>query len=211
MLKFGPKSLSTEELIALIIRTGNKSDTAIELANNLINKAKGLRGVIDFTPEEFMEYKGIGKAKGTQLCAVIELSKRINQSKYQDDIRINSPDNVVSLMMSELRYLKQEHLYAILLDVKSKMIGKILISKGGLSSSIVHPREVFKLAIKKSSASVILVHNHPSGEPNPSNEDIKITKRLYSVGEIIGIEILDHIIIGDGKYISLKEKNIFWK
>ncbi len=209
MLKFGPKSLSTEELIALIIRTGNKSDTAIELANNLINKAKGLRGVIDFTPEEFMEYKGIGKAKGTQLCAVIELSKRINQSKYQDDIRINSPDNVVSLMMSELRYLKQEHLYAILLDVKSKMIGKILISKGGLSSSIVHPREVFKLAIKKSSASVILVHNHPSGEPNPSNEDIKITKRLYSVGEIIGIEILDHIIIGDGKYISLKEKNIF--
>ncbi len=209
MLKFGPKSLSTEELIALIIRTGNKSDTAIDLANNLINKAKGLRGVIDFTPEEFMEYKGIGKAKGTQLCAVIELSKRINQSKYHDEIRINSPDNVVSLMMSELRYLKQEHLYAILLDVKSKMIGKILISKGGLSSSIVHPREVFKLAIKKSSASIILVHNHPSGEPNPSNEDIKITKRLYSVGEIIGIEILDHIIIGDGKYISLKEKNIF--
>jgi DNA repair protein RadC len=209
MLKFGPKSLSTEELIALIIRTGNKSDTAIDLANNLINKAKGLRGIIDFTPEEFMEYKGIGKAKGTQLCAVIELSKRINQSKYHNKIRINSPDNIVSLMMSELRYLKQEHLYAILLDVKSKMIGKILISKGGLSSSIVHPREVFKLAIKKSSASIILVHNHPSGDPNPSNEDIKITKRLYSVGEIIGIEILDHIIIGDGKYISLKEKNIF--
>ena len=209
MLKYGAKSLSTEELIALVIRTGNKADTAIDLANNLINKAKGLKGIIDFTPEEFMEYKGIGKAKGTQLCAVIELSKRINQSKYQGEVKINSPDNVVSFMMSELRYLKQEHLYAILLDVKSKMIGKILISKGGLSSSIVHPREVFKLAIKKSSASIILVHNHPSGEPNPSDNDIEITKRLYSVGEIIGIEILDHIIIGDGKYISLKEENIF--
>lgn len=209
MLKFGPKRLSTEELLALIIRTGNKSDTAIDLANNLINKAKGLKGIIDFTPEEFMEYKGIGKAKGTQLCAVIELSKRINKSNYQGEVIFNSPDDVAALMMSELRYLRQEHLYSLLLDVKNKMIGKVLISKGGLSSSVVHPREVFKLAIKKSCASIILVHNHPSGEPNPSSNDIDITKRLYSVGEIIGIEVIDHIIIGDGKYISLKEKNIF--
>ncbi|MFO7815815.1 MAG: DNA repair protein RadC [Halanaerobiales bacterium] len=209
IIKYGSSSLSTEELIALIIRTGYKSITAVELGNNLINKADGLKGIIDFTPEEFMKYKGIGIAKSTQLCAVIELSKRINSCKYQGEIVLNSSSDVASLMMSELRHLKQEHLYVIMMDVKNKMIAKELITKGGLSSSVVHPREVFKIAIKKSSASIIVVHNHPSGDPTPSQNDIDVSKSLLSAGQILGIEVLDHIIIGDGKYISLKERNLF--
>lgn len=209
LIKYGSKSLNTEELIALIIRTGNKSDTAIDLANNLMHKTKGLKGIIDYTPEEFMQYKGIGKAKSTQLCAVVELSKRINQSKLREKINLNTPKEVVSLLMSEMRHLKQEHLYAILMDIKNKMIAKVLITKGGLANSVVHPREVFKKAIKKSCASLIVVHNHPSGDPTPSKNDIKITKRLSSAGKILGIELLDHVIIGDGKYVSLKEKKLF--
>lgn len=208
MIKYGSKSLSTEELIALIIRTGNRENTAIQLANNLICKSRGLKNIIDYTPEEFMHFKGIGRAKSTQLCAVIELSKRINNCNFKGEINLNTPADVASLLMSELRHLKQEHLYAILLDVKNKMIGKVLISKGGLASSVVHPREVFKKAIKKSCASLIIAHNHPSGDPTPSDNDIEVTKSLISAGEILGIDLLDHIIIGDGRYVSLKEKNL---
>ncbi len=209
IIKYGSNTLSTEELIALIIRTGYQSITAVELANNLINKSNGLKGIIDFTPEEFMKNKGIGIAKGTQLCAVVELSKRINSCKFQGEIILNSSSDVASLLMSELRHLKQEHLYVIMMDVKNKMIAKELISKGGLASSVVHPREVFKKAIKKSCASIIVVHNHPSGNPTPSRNDIEVSKRLSSAGDILGIEVLDHIIIGDGRYISLKESNLF--
>jgi len=209
MIKYGSKSLNTEELIALIIRTGSKTDTAISLANNLMNKTAGLKGMIAFTPEEFMQYKGIGKAKSTQLCAVIELSKRINRCNFQGEISINGPEDVASLLMSEMRHFKQEHLYALLLDVKNKLIAKLLISKGGLASSLVHPREVFKPAIKKSSASVIVVHNHPSGDPTPSHNDIEVTNNLFSAGEVLKIKVLDHVIIGDGRYVSMKEKKLF--
>ncbi|MCF8008832.1 MAG: DNA repair protein RadC [Halanaerobiales bacterium] len=208
MLKYGSKTLSTEELIALIIRTGSKGKTALELANYLINQNQGLNNLINFAPEEFMKYDGIGLAKSTQLCAVIELSKRINSYSNKEKLFINGPEDVGSTFMSELRFLKQEHLYVLLLDVKNKVIAKELISKGGLDSSIVHPREVFKKAIKKSCASLILIHNHPSGDPTPSKNDIDVTKKLMSSGEIIGIELLDHIIIGDRKYISMKDKNI---
>ncbi len=209
MIKYGSNSLTTEELMALIIRTGYQRETAIDLASNLLNKSKGLKGIIDFTPEEFMQYKGIGKAKSTQLCAVIELSKRISSCNYQGEILLNSPKEAVSLLMPMMRHLKQEHLYALLLDVKNKIIAKTLISKGGLASSTVHPREVFKKAIKKSCASLIIAHNHPSGDPTPSDNDIEVTKRLLSAGEVLGIDLLDHLIIGDGKYISLKAKNLF--
>lgn len=209
MIKYGSNSLSTEELIALIIRTGNQKQTAIDLASNLLNKTGGLKGIIDFTPEEFMQYQGIGKAKGTQLCAVIELSKRISSCNYKGEILINSPKEAASLLMPMMRHLKQEHLYALLLNVKNKIIARTLISKGGLSSSTVHPREVFKKAIKKSCAALIIAHNHPSGDPTPSENDIEVTKRLFAAGEVLGIDLLDHLIIGDGKYISLKAKNLF--
>ncbi|HKL13158.1 MAG TPA: DNA repair protein RadC [Halanaerobiales bacterium] len=209
MIKYGSNSLTTEELVALIIRTGSKKETAIDLANNLLNQTNGLKGIIDFTPEEFMKYRGIGKAKGTQLCAVIELSKRISSCKFQGKVVLNSPKDAASFLMPMMRYLRQEHLYAVLLDVKNKVIAKTLISKGGLSSSTVHPREVFKKAIKKSCASIIIAHNHPSGDPTPSDNDIEVTNRLFSAGEVLGIEVMDHIIIGDDKYISLKAKKLF--
>jgi len=208
LVKYGAEKLSNAELLAVIIRLGMAKRTAVELAQDVLNFFDGLKGLVDLKVEELVSLKGIGEVKSSQIIALIELSKRIHASSYTEKPVIQNPQNVVSLIMPKLRFLKQEVFGAVLLDIKNKVIAAPIISKGGLNSSIVHPREVFKIAIKRSSASIILYHNHPSGEPCPSQDDIKITKRLIEAGEIIGIKILDHIIIGDNKFKSMKEKEI---
>ncbi|MFW6006432.1 MAG: RadC family protein [Bacillota bacterium] len=206
LIKYGAKRLSNAELLALIIRTGNQKRTAIELAQDILNYFGGLNSLNSISVEEIQKIKGMGPAKSTQVRAVIELSKRLLAADNGSKIVIKEPQDVSNVMMPKLRYHKQEIFSLLLLDVKNQVISISEITKGGLTSSIVHPREVFKEAIRRSSAAIILVHNHPSGIPDPSEEDIKITKKLIKSGKIIGIEILDHIIIGDGKYVSMKEK-----
>ncbi len=206
LLKRGAEYLTDAELLALIIRTGNRERTAIELSQDILNYFGGLQSLINLSVEEIKEIKGMGIAKGAQINALVELSKRLNRAVDNERTIIRGPGDVANYLMSELRYLKQEIFKIILLDTKSQIIAAPVISKGGLSSSIVHPREVFKEAIRRSSAAIILAHNHPSGIPEPSEDDIKITRRLIKSGEIIGIEVLDHIVIGDGKFLSLKEK-----
>ncbi|RKD33200.1 RadC family protein [Thermohalobacter berrensis] len=209
LCKYGPKVLSNAELLAIIIRTGNKNDTAIELSQKLLSIDKrGLELFVDSSLEELTSVKGIGKCKAAQILAAVELGKRISCSSNKNRIKITSPLDVANLLMEEMKYLKKEFFKIIMLDVKNYIITIEDISIGSLSSSIVHPREVFKNAIKRSSSSIILIHNHPSGDPSPSKEDISITKRLVEGGKILGINVLDHIIIGNGKYISLKEKDI---
>ncbi|MCC3144222.1 DNA repair protein RadC [Halanaerobium sp. Z-7514] len=208
VLKKGSSYLSNAELLALIIRTGNRNRTAVELSQDLLNYFGGLRGILDLSSEELQEVKGIGIAKSAQIIAVIELAKRIASIKnYKKDL-VSNPAQAAELLTSEMRFLKQEVLRTILLDVKNRVIAVPEISKGGLSSSIVHPREVFKEAIRRSSAAVILVHNHPSGDPKPSADDINITKKLQKAGEIIGIKVIDHIIIAGDKFLSFKEENL---
>lgn len=207
--KYGVQSLSNAELIAIIIRTGSGGDTAIDLANRVLSMdSSGVEFLSHATIEELKTIKGIGDCKAAQIQASIEIGKRISRHRGEEKIKVDSPSVLVNLLMEEMRYLKKEHFKIAILDTKNQIISIDNISIGNLNASIVHPREVFNIAIKKSANSIILVHNHPSGDPKPSTEDINITHRLIEVGEIVGIKVLDHIIIGDNRHISFKQRNI---
>lgn len=209
LYKYGAKSLSNAELIAVIIRTGSRSDTAIELAQRLISIDKrGIGFLSDASFEELTSVKGIGKCKAAQIISAIELGKRIAAQGGEAKVKVTSPVDIVGLIMEEMRYLKKEHFRIAILDTKNHIIAIEEISIGNLNSSIVHPREVFNIAIRRTANSIILIHNHPSGDPTPSREDINITNRLIEAGNIIGIKVLDHIIIGDNRYLSFRERNI---
>lgn len=209
LIRYGESALSNAELLAILLRTGTKNESALSLAYKILKQQEGLRFLIDCTVQELGNISGIGQAKAAQLRAAVELGKRVSAFAKEQDKYVKCPQDVANLLMEEMRYLKKEYMKLILLNVKCNVISIENISIGNLNASIVHPREVFLPAIKKSSASVIMVHNHPSGDPTPSNEDINITKRIAEAGKIIGIELVDHIIIGDGRYISLKEKGGF--
>ena len=208
LLKHGAEQLSNSELIALVIGSGSRQRTAVELSQDILTYFDGLKGLINSGVEEIKKLRGIGLAKASQLRAVIELGKRLYTAEKDIKKVIKKPGDIAGMIMPELRFLEQEVFGLVLLDIKNQVIATPRISKGGLSSSIVHPREVFKEAIRRSSAAIILYHNHPSGQPEPSQEDIDITKRLIDAGEVTGINVLDHIIIGDNIYISMKEKGI---
>ncbi|MFW5649452.1 MAG: RadC family protein [Candidatus Alkaliphilus sp. MAG34] len=209
MLTHGCQSLSNAELLAIILSTGTRERTAIDLARGILNmSSEGLRTLTDCTIEELMQIRGVGLAKASQVIAAVELGKRIALTTNVDNYKIQGPEDVGNLLMEEMRYLNKEMFNIILLNTKNNVISIENISVGSLNASIVHPREVFNIAIRRSSSAIILAHNHPSGDPKPSTEDINITKRLIEAGSIIGINVLDHIIIGDGVYFSMKEKEI---
>ncbi|WP_027409462.1 RadC family protein [Anoxybacteroides tepidamans] len=206
LLSDGPESLSNQELLAILLRTGTKNESVLELAQRLLHYFEGLRLLKDATVQEITSIKGIGAAKAIQVLAAIELGRRISRLSYDERYVIRSPEDGARYVMDDMRFLSQEHFVAIYLNTKNQVIHRKTVFIGSLNASIVHPREVFKEAIKRSAASVICAHNHPSGDPTPSREDIEVTKRLAECGRIIGIELLDHLIIGDQKFISLKEK-----
>ncbi|NSL51613.1 RadC family protein [Calidifontibacillus erzurumensis] len=206
LVAYGPESLSNQELLAILLRTGTKNESVMELSQRLLKKFDGLRMLKDATIEEITKINGIGSVKAIQILAALELGRRINKLRYEERYTIRSPEDAAKYVMDDMRFLSQEHFVAIYLNTKNQVIHKQSIFIGSLNASIVHPREVFKEALRRSSASIICVHNHPSGDPTPSREDIEVTKRLVECGKIIGIDVLDHLIIGDTKYISLKEK-----
>lgn len=209
LLRHGVKSLSNAELLAILLRTGIKNQSALSLSYKILSMDDGIRFLTNASVEDLSEINGIGLAKASQLIAAVELGKRIAQYADEDEFFVRRPQDAADLLMEEMRYLRKEHMKAILLNIKCKVICIEEISVGSLNSSLAHPREVYIPAIKKSSANIILVHNHPSGDPSPSRDDIEITKRIYEAGKILGIELYDHIIIGDGVFVSLKEKNLF--
>jgi DNA repair protein RadC len=208
LIKFGPEVLSNSELLAIILRVGMKSESAIAMANRIISTNEGLQYLSTATVQELSKIKGIGDAKAAQIKAALELGKRLKNFRSDMKVKISNPEDIVEIVMEDMRYLKKEHLRTIFLNTKNIVIDVKDLSIGSLNSSIVHPREIFSEAIRKSSSSIVICHNHPSGDPTPSQEDINITKRLYEVGKLVGIDLLDHVIIGDGRYISLKEKSI---
>ncbi|MEG0291984.1 MAG: DNA repair protein RadC [Anaerovoracaceae bacterium] len=209
MLLQGKEKLSNSELLAIIIKSGTKKSSALAVAEEVLNIGQnGLVDLMDVSIEELKCIEGIGVAKATELLAVTELSKRLASSYKTKNGAIESVQDVVGLLMEKMRHYKKEFFKTILLDSKGQIIMMDEISIGDLSSSVVHPRETFISAIKRSAASIILVHNHPSGNPEPSEADIKVTKRLIEAGELLGIKVLDHIIIGDGTYYSMKAEGI---
>lgn len=205
MLTKGVKSLSDAELLAIIIRTGNKKYNAIELSNQIFKeKLINIRDLYDISIEELCSIDGIGLTKATQIKAAIELGVRVS-SYMPPKYKIKNPWDIYKYYMDILRYESKEIFKIVLLNTKNEIITDVDISVGTLNASLVHPREVFRAAIRRSSNKIILIHNHPSGCPTPSQEDKSITNRLIECGEIIGIEVIDHIIIGDGLYFSFKE------
>jgi len=210
--RFGAEVLSNAELLAIIIKTGNKSETSVALAQRILKQdeeGEGLAFLYDVSLEQLKALKGIGRVKAIQIKALTELSKRMASTfNFNKRVVIKSPEDVSRLLMEEMRRLRKEVFKVVLLNTKNHVIKIISVSVGSLNASIVHPREVFSEAVKAGCSSVLLVHNHPSGDPASSPEDIETTKRLVNAGEILGIKVLDHVIIGDGKYISLKESGI---
>lgn len=209
LLSQGKETLSNAELLAILLRTGIKEKSALELANEIIAmNDEGLRGLCENTPEELAAVKGIGKAKACQILAAIELGRRVATYPRKERISICSPGDIVDLFMEKMRYYQEEHFCTLLLDTKGKVIEEVEVSVGDLNSAPVHPREVFKRVVKRSAAAVVLIHNHPSGDPTPSNEDIEITLRLIESAGILGITVVDHIVIGDGTYVSMKSEDL---
>lgn len=206
MKAYGAEYLSNTELIAILLRTGIRGESALRLADKILQKAGSLRSLLEMELEELKSISGIGEAKAIQIKAGLELGRRLSRGNLLDRITIRSPKDAADYMMDSLRYLHQEHFVSLFLNTKNQIIGQETIFVGTLNSSLVHPREVFREAIRRSSASILLLHNHPSGDPTPSKEDLDITQRMVESGNLLGIEVLDHLIIGDGSYISLKER-----
>ena len=204
LLEAGPAALSDGELLGLLFGIGSREKTAVELAGEVISEAGGLHGLYHVNAHELMEVNGIGEAKACILLAAVELGRRIGQVRNPERPMISSPADVDRLLRGRIANLDRENFVVVLLNTKNEVIGTPLVSVGTLSASLVHPREVFKPAIRASAASVVLAHNHPSGKVEPSREDREVTKRLGESAGILGIELLDHVIVGDG-YFSMKE------
>ncbi|MCZ8519091.1 MULTISPECIES: RadC family protein [Paenibacillus] len=205
MMQYGAQALGNAELLAILLRTGTYRESAVHVAQQLLREAGGLRSLTDMSMEQMTGIKGIGAAKALQIQAGIELGRRLARSGMNETVTIRSPQDAAALLMEDLRYLQKEHFVCLFLNTKNHVIGQETLSMGSLNASIVHPREVFRSAIKRSSASIVCAHNHPSGDPTPSPEDIALTRRLAEAGEIVGIEVLDHLVIGDQRFVSLKE------
>ncbi len=209
LLRFGANGLSTAQLLAIILRTGDKDKSALELARELLMHFSSVKEIEDASVAEFSKIKGIGSAKIAQLKAAFELGRRFLQGGVDNISQTPSFKNskeVYNYYRPKFYGLKKERFLCAMLDTKNRVFKEAVVSDGILTSSPVHPREVFRYAIKEAAASVLFVHNHPSGDPSPSKDDIDITERLVKTGRIVGINVLDHIIIGDGKYLSLMEK-----
>jgi len=209
MLSKGIEYLSNTELLAILLRTGTRDKSVFRLAEEILSlEESGILFLPECSPEELARIKGIGTAKACQVLAGLELGRRIATKPRNDKVKANCPEVIVSLFMEDMRYYKKEVFKVLLVNTKGEIIGVDDISMGSLSETVIHPREVFLPAIKRSAAAIIFVHNHPSGDPTPSSDDIQTTKRLVEAGKLIGVSVWDHIIIGDGKHVSFKEEHL---
>lgn len=205
----GAAQLSDRELLAILLSTGGKDCSVLELAEQLLVQHKGLNGLRDLTLDELMQQKGIGVAKAATIAAAVELGKRICAGGNDYRPVIDCSADAARILQGKMRGLDREHFLVMLLNQKQALISIETVSVGILNGSLVHPREVFKQAIKRSASTMILVHNHPSGDCAPSEQDLQVTQRLKEVGQIVGIEVIDHIIIGEDTYYSFRENQLF--
>jgi len=210
--KYGASVLSDAELLAVIIRTGTKQQRVIDLAVNILNYSTaypGLKGLNYLSLQDLTKIKGIGRVKAIELLCLTEITKRMSKEIHLDSLKLITPKSVADYYMQDMRHLTYEQVLLIMMDSKNKILKDLVISSGTVNASIMPTREVFVHAVQYEAVNIILLHNHPSGDPTPSAEDIRVTKRLADAGNLIGITLHDHIIIGDNRYISLKEQGLF--
>lgn len=205
LIRNGPESLSNAELLGVILRTGSREENVVSLSSRIFTEYS-IKQLSLANISKLMQVHGVGKAKAAQIAAVFELARRLETFAEEPKRKICSPRDVYALMYPKMREQKKEKFITLCLDTKNQILKEEVVSVGSLNASIVHPREVFKSALLESSASVIMVHNHPSGDPSPSREDIMVTEKMVEGGKLLGIDVLDHIIIGDGRYVSLKDE-----
>jgi len=210
--RFGPANLTDVELLAILLRTGTKGESALSLAEKILYPVfshDGILNIHSWTPEQLLQLRGIGRVKAIQIACLCELSKRLAKATAGKELNFSTPSSIANYYMEDMRHAKQEVMKLLLLNTKSRLIGESNISKGTVNASLVSPRELFIEALQKNAVSIILLHNHPSGDPMPSKEDILLTKRVSDAGGLIGITLLDHIIIGNQCYCSLREQGLF--
>ena len=208
LVMYGAKSLSNEELLMIILKTGTKQKSVKELATELLITSGGIQNLKNLNLSQLIKINGIGKVKAIEIEAIIELAKRINKNVTEKEfISFTNPQTIIEYFYEEFKYLKQEVFYCIYLDNKKKYISKKKLFKGTINYSIVHPREIFKEAYLQSASYIICIHNHPSGDPSPSKEDIILTNKIKELGMIHAINLIDHLIIGKDTYYSFYENN----
>lgn len=202
----GARGLSTTELLAIVIGTGHGNDNVLHLAQTLLSIVNGLPGLVRASRTEMEAVKGIGEVKAIRIKAALELGRRAQTIPVEQRPQITSPADAANLLMSEMMYLEQEHLRLITLDTRNRVLDMPTIYKGSLNSAIVRIGELFRSAIRTNAAALIVAHNHPSGDPSPSPEDVHVTRQLVRAGKLLDIEVIDHIVIGRQSYVSLKER-----
>ncbi len=208
----GAKHLSNTELIAILLRTGLQGENVLSLSSRVLSRLEGLAGLGRSTYSELCSQRGLSEAKACQLLAAMELGRRFVSLAPEERAVINSPQDVANLLMAEMAPLEQEHLRVLLLNTKNEVLGVQEIYIGNVNSSVVRPAEVFRPAVRDNATSIIIVHNHPSGDPSPSPEDVSITRTLVDAGRLMGVELLDHLVIGSGnRFVSLNEKRLGFK
>jgi DNA repair protein RadC len=212
-LREGEAALSDSELLAVILRSGTQGTNSLTLANQILSMTEessypGLPGLLHLSHSQLMKIHGIGKVKAIQLKCIGELSKRMASAAARPGLSFRNPVTIARYYMEQLRHEEQEHLYCMMLDNKNHLLAEQLLSRGTANATLITPREVFVEALRHHALSLILVHNHPSGDPTPSGCDYDVTKRIFEAGEMLGVQLLDHIIIGDQKYFSFREQGV---
>lgn len=208
LASLGPQVLSNAELIAILLRVGVPGENAVEVGQRLLQKFGGLTGLHRAPMEELTAQHGIGAAKAAQIKAAIELGRRLREAGPEDRPTINSPSDAADLVRYEMSALEQEHLRVILLDTRNHVLDVIEVYRGSVNSSQVRVGEVFKPAVRRGAPAMIVVHNHPSGDPTPSPDDVAVTRGFVQAGKLLDVEVLDHLVIGQGRYVSLKERGL---
>ena len=211
-LRFGPETLTESELLAIILRTGTKGKPALQIAEEILHladsKKEGLLGLYDISLEELMAINGVGEVKAVRIKCLTELSARISKASAKVGLIVDHPATVAHYFMEKMRHFKTERVLVACLDAKGEFIGEKELSAGSVNSALISPREIFMEAMKQEAVNIILIHNHPSGDPKPSKADIELTVSVKQMGVILGVPLLDHIIIGDNKYTSFKEQGL---
>ncbi len=208
LMRVGAQAVSTAELLAIILRTGVGGENVLRLAERLLSTFRDLPGLAQASLAELTEVKGVGPAKAVEIKAALEIGRRLMASAPQEKLRVTSPADAANLLMSEMMFLEQEHLRLILLDTRNGVLGTPTIYVGSLNTSVIRIGELFRAAIKANAAAFIVVHNHPSGDPSPSPEDVHVTRQIVQAGKLLDIMLLDHIVIGQQRYVSLKERGL---